>query len=699
MISRFRTVGALILAGCLLPGLAKASNQPPVAAAGSQTSVFAPLSKGWTASGGALTGDSPDYYSLASTDQGAFGDNSWTYYTVHPVDLWRNTLAGDAAWTDYRVDCNLTVQRPAPTHGFRGGETFFNYQWGREAVGSDAAVMVRYNGPDDYYAVRISTGFHHLELWKTHGGVVQVKPYNFVPGALYHLSIAASGDWLSVAVNGKKLLNYCDTVDPLLHGQVGIGVRESRTSFSGFTVTPIGGDARPAPSHRPNFRVRDWVGKKYIFDGDEPIGWFYWDDQWGMQLREMKLLPGLMPLVMPNLGIASDRFKREGDLKIGREGKTLEFTTSQMGINDSFQCTANWTLTYHAGSGYLWDKKVHFLALQAGAEPNIQIDDPYFYQMVAPQTNKLPKCRATPNYCIFDRNDGKLIAFPNAHHMWTDGLADAGKEIIRSGGYGVPTVDGWGVAVHIMDDNAHPYSMGFCHWGLDMHLTATDHPATAKGATYDGHMQFSLWDRDTVRAQLAKGVLPEPAKPNPAELFNNVEPVNHFQTLSPGLTGESVRLWTGKYTVDHTVGHNDSISMRIDSKDIVHRSDADWGDERPNIWLGSSYWTGPYLAPRYRFGMWVKADSYHGKVALIAAKFNFASGQKMDPIKVELPINGKCDWTYISFEGSFPRDVYNWTLRIDTEGDGVVWVDDVEVTPLAANLTAEAQRRGDRQEN
>ena len=56
---------------------------------------------------------------------------------------------------------------------------------------------------------------------------------------------------------------------------------------------------------------------------------------------------------------------------------------------------------------------------------------------------------------------------------------------------------------------------------------------------------------------------------------------------------------------------------------------------------------------------------------------------KFPVVSAELPINGKCDWTYLSFEAPFPRHVYSWVLRIDPVGTGTVWVDDMEVTPLA----------------
>jgi hypothetical protein len=101
--------------------------------------------------------------------------------------------------------------------------------------------------------------------------------------------------------------------------------------------------------------------------------------------------------------------------------------------------------------------------------------------------------------------------------------------------------------------------------------------------------------------------------------------------------------------------------------------------------------------------MWVKADHFKGKVALLADGLNPAGSQVLDKLNgtaptvrdrgatnAELQIDGKCDWTHVSFIAKFPRDVYNWVLRVDPQGEGVVWVDDIEVTPLQAEQLASA---------
>ncbi|MHB9131642.1 MAG: LamG domain-containing protein [Armatimonadota bacterium] len=646
---------------------------------------------GWQTENKGLVGTSPQYYSLPETALDGFPDDPWTYFVVHPVNLWRYAIAGQPEWTDYTLTTTITVEQPAPLKGHRPGDYFYNYQWGREAIGSDAGLIVRYQDQDNYYMVRLSSGYDHVELWKTHGGVVRVKSYHFEPNRAYQVSVTASGRWLIIAIDGKELMRYADPLLPLRNGQVGVGVRESRVRFSDIKVTPAAHLDTPSPAHKPSFHLRKWVGRDYIFDGDEPIGYFNANGMGGMSLCEVKLTPGLMPLLLPCVSMVSYTIPSTGTYTVKKEGKAFAFSAKLQAKDDAFTHNADWELTYDPASGYVWDKRATITMLKDKVLTRWpELDDPCFYQLVAPVTNKLPKCRTELKYVIKQIPDGSMVVFPNAQHEWVDALGgvDNAKLTIRSGGVNVTTVDGWGVVTELPKDNEYTYHTEYCHWGLDQHISASVRHVPVKGDSYTGHLRYYLWDPARTRTEIARGVFP-PLRTDRSpwhtatQLIAHVEPVNHCDYLFPGLTGESVRQWTGNYTLDHIVGHGDTTSMRIDAAAIAKRSNGAYGDERPNIWLGPSYWTGPYLAPRYRFGIWVKADQFTGKVAFIANGFNPSPGtKKPDDIRVELPIQGKCDWTYLTFDASFPRQMFNWVLRIDPIGTGVIWVDDMEVTPL-----------------
>ncbi len=630
---------------------------------------FTFLTEGWQATDTSLVGAGPRYHSLPETAPDEFPVDFWTYFVARPVNLWRYAVAGMPEWTDYTLTTTLTIEQPAPLEGFRPGEAFYNYQWGREAIGSDAGLIVRYQDPDNYYMVRLSSGYGHIELWKTHGGVVQVKPYRLEPGRPYSVRVTASGRWILVSIDGEEILRYADPVLPVRNGLVGFGVRESRVRFADVQVTPTTHRNASPPAHTPDFRLRKWVGRDYIFDGDEPVGFVG-----STMLYEMKFRPGLMPMLNAYLGMQCWESASEGDYKVNREGEVLSLTANLQDKDGVCTNDATWELSYNPERGYVWDKRATFAVFQDDALNNWpELDDSLFYQIVAPVTDKLPKCRTELNYTTKQLADGTISAFPTAGHLWIDGAADSTQAVIRPGGVQMTSVEGWGVCTELPLDNDHLFYTTYCHWGLDLHLCETT-----------GHVRFYVWDPARVQQELSRGVLPPPNRPIPAQLINHVEPLNHCDSLYPGLTGESVRLWTGNYTVDHTVGRGDSTSMRIEAAAITRRLDRAYGDERPNTWLGASYWTGPYLAPRYRLGLWIKADEFTGKVVFQADSFAWIRPDecKQPVVAAELAIDGKCDWTYVSFEGTFPRHYSSWVLRLDPVGTGVVWVDDIEVSPL-----------------
>jgi hypothetical protein len=388
-----------------------------------------------------------------------------------------------------------------------------------------------------------------------------------------------------------------------------------------------------------------------------------------------------MPQVSPHCGVELYNYTTGGVLSVTGEGRTFDFNV-KLGRTNEYEVNSRWQIAYEPERGYVLDKRIRFAVLKDKAVGNLPpVEDLYFYQLVAPHTDKLPKCRQEPNWCIAECDDGKIVAFPNANYVWNNGLGDPRKSLIRPDGAFASTIDGWAVACQFPADNTKRFFSEQCHWGLDAHMGALG-PAPVTGEVYEAHIRIALWDKTRTAAAIKRGVLPEPARSGPAELFALVEPINRMATVYPGLTGESVRLWTGKYAIDRTRGRGDRMCMRIDAKEIRKREADTRADERPNIWLGPSYWTGPYLAKRYRFGMHVRADQFRGTVALLADGYVHPKNIKLPEVKAELPINGKTGWTYVSFEADFPRQCFNWALRIDAVGEGVVWVDDMDITPL-----------------
>ena len=634
----------------------------------------------WTVKGSALTGSSPHYRDQPGTKLDGFIDDAHTFFVVHGVNLWRTAVAGDAKWTDYTLETTVHILSPAPLDGIRPGQdnVFINYQWGREAMGCDAGLLVRYQGPDCYYAVRLSSGYSHVELWKTKGGVVCVKPYAFAPGKDYKVAVTASGRWITVAVDGAEVLRYYDPVEPILAGKVALGVRESQVAFSKLRVSPVPANTE-TPVHTPAFHFRSWVGRNYIFDGDEPIAHL---DKMGASIQEMKLSPGLMPMMINQPGASwGTDWKDDVRIKVQQEGASLAFVVEQDDKTGKCAGANRWTLTYDPAVGYIWDLKETITALVDGkCRWAFDLADPCFYQTVAPATDKLPQCRTHPNYALYTRTDGKYGYFP-ANHQCRDNNASSKDLAIRPGGFFATTVDDWAAVVEIPADNPYQYFADYCFWGLDQHVEHfTDPTQTApakQGDYYYGHARFYPLPPARVQQFLAEAVLPADTPGNHAEMLAHVEPVNHCTDVVQAVAGDSKVRWRGEYAIDRTVGHGDKCSMRITPNAKRGGTATATTDQ-----IGPSYRTGPYLAQHYRFGLWVKADQFTGTVALKVDNIVCPVKRDFTHTDATLNITDKCDWTHVSFTTDFPRYAHYWNMLIQVQGAGTVWVDDMEITPL-----------------
>ena len=641
----------------------------------------------WTANDAGVTGVSPRYRDVPGTELGNFGNDAHTYFVVHAVNLWRYALTGATNWDNYTLETTVKIIDPAPLDGIRPGQdcVFINYQWGREAMGSDAAIVVRYAGPDQNYMVRLSSAYGHLELWKTKGGVVRVVSFPFAANTEYKVAVTVAGAWIVVSVDGKELLRYCDAVEPILTGKAGLAVRESKVQFADIRVTPAAAITDAAPVHQPNFKIRQWLGRSYIFDGDEPVGHFSARIDPPL-IEEVKLVPGVMPFAAlpgtPSWGID---WKSNVQFQVTSDGAAMSWTWSIEERNGNCSGTSKWTLNYDPKVGYIWDHKAHLIALTDDKQHwGFDLTDPCFYQTVAPATSKMPTGRTHPNYALWQGTNGQYCSFPANHQFKNGGGVTDADRLIKSGGFWVTTVDDWGMAFELPKDNPLQYVADYCHWGLDQHIL----PSTAgvngealkkpakKGDVYDGHVRVYAFAPAKLKELLAQSV--PAASVNKALLTQPMlvheEPINHFSEVVNAVAGDSKLRWLGQYTIDHTVGHGDSMSMRIN------------GEDSPWLEMGSSYRTGPYTGLKYRIGFWVKADDFKGTVAIKAKDFNWPGKDKVPEQKAETIIDGKCDWTHVSFETDFPRLAHLWKMAIEVHGKGSVWVDDVEIAPIGPAL-------------
>jgi len=636
--------------------------------------AFSFLSGDWRITGQGMDLDAPLYKDLAEGRRDDFIDDAWTRYVVRPIDMWRYAVAGDVNWRDYTLEFTFRIKRPAPTEGYRAGDSFYNYQWGRESTGSDLGAMVRYRGPHDYYMVRLSSGFDHVELWKTRGGVVRVVPCKFEPNRDYNVSVTVSGAWIVVRVDGKEVMRYLDRIAVIPCGRVGFGVRESRVLFKQVRVRPAALITDKAAPHRPDFRLKRWVGRDYIFDGNEPVG--YITELYGPRIAEVKLLPGYMPMMLIELYPLnySNALKwKAGKVEFTGHGEQFAFRVPLEEEKGRASAVSHFTLRYDAKRGYVWDKQVEMTAKVGGEilKGTMEVTDPFFYQIPIPATDKLPGCSDVGPWAIWSCEPGKYARFPVNHQWCYEGYRKANREIVPGGLWATVLSPGAAAVIELPQDNPYRYSGGYCMWGFDLHIRAAGQAGKKfdEGEVYRGHARYYAWNAGQVADGMLRGT---PVSPGNLQLMRFIyeEPVNSFRRLIPLASPHREQLWEGNYTADATMGRGDGSCMRIEGG----------ASAGPNA-LGPSQWTGPYLAPRYRISAWVKSDELKGKVRLVLNNYGLvAGGPKTE--EAELAVDGSTDWKRIDLVTRWLRHSYQWGLKIEVEGEGWAWIDDVEIVPL-----------------
>ena len=221
-------------------------------------------------------------WTVGDRGYGGPADGRWTY-----------ALAGQAGWTDYRVDCRIHLAKPATDRGGMETSCFAYFHALANLGGYEAAVVVRHASPTKHYRVAVSSLWKELIVWRPTGGVVQVVPYPFEAGKAYDLSVTCRGACLTVSVNGKELVTWWDTADPVPAGRVGLARKEGEAYFASVKVDAAPAQKQSPPPHRARFREVKWHGYRFFFDSNEPV--FLVTNT--NLLDHMKFVPGYRPIL------------------------------------------------------------------------------------------------------------------------------------------------------------------------------------------------------------------------------------------------------------------------------------------------------------------------------------------------------------------------------------------------------------------
>ncbi len=631
---------------------------------------------------------------------------------------WSIRLAGDENWNDYELSADVTIRRQAPKADFpmhRGefdrylprdwfppncehtGQFRYRYFAGEFDPGSDAAVFVRYRNREQCYRIQLSTEYGEVVLWHGIGGYLAVVPYDLEQGRPYNVKVRAAGRRLQVSIDGNDVIDYVHHTLPAIRGKVGFGVYNAAASFENITVAEIEPEQGTPPPHRPDFRVRDWRGMRWIFDGPEPICAMEKDIapspyEGLLVLSHIKSLPGYRPQYKTWIGVhpypegASSTSRLVGDLAgIGTKTEPnrliLEFATAHP---EGILSTAHRdTLTYDAKRGtYRHDFLCDVTFLKDCRATTIEFLDPLTHN------NKFPapgvKHRWLPSgheWGLFRSENGAICRHPvsQALHLPGQNTWEASAE----NGFWMLYPDRAAAPVWEFSVPGTSVRIEVCHWGYDFHQRMV--PTNSSFRAGDSlSLRFALTAYPTNEADRIfreSALSPQnnsyaaPAKPSPRTAPDGFALPICDPSGTDFRVAETIRApfvgwpFMGSYKLDSAVGRDDKNSLRLDGPGVLRGEFYHHMiDSRP----------GPY-----RFTIWIKTRGCSA-APIIELKYPYAKDGPADT--VDTALSGDNDWQEISFityvPSLTPRTYDSTEIWLRLDGEGSVWIDDFSVRPV-----------------
>lgn len=627
---------------------------------------------------------------------------------------WTIQTGGDAAWTDYALTADVTIRQAGPKANYpifdgeydrylprewypplcqHPGQLRYRYYAGEFDWGSEAALYFRYKDREQCYRVQLSSEYQEVILWHGTGGYLQVAPWKLEAGKTYQVEVKAQGAHIQVAIDGKKALDYWHECLPTLSGGIGLAAYHSTVAFQGVKVTALPA-ASAMPPHQPRFLDRTWRTQRWIFDGNEPIALLEKNGSdygaKGFSLFFVKLRPGYRPLYYDPFLLGKNSAQDTtmvgtvDELVLTGSGTDhLSFTVHCTEPDNSISSLHTDDLTYDRTRGtYRHNITVVATFAKDQTITSLEYADVFTHNNHAPGRGvRYPWLASRDDWGLYSGDNGKIYRHPISKAL-----------LLGEGWYCRPSPSVWmlypGIAVvpafeHLAP--ADPHWIIVCHWGHDYHNCLrweqgrkfktgeqlTINFVLAGYTTAEGERAFQRSEINPLHATMEDG-------PSKWAVGKIVPSLYAFPVCDPAGTTfdelQSVRApftgwhYVGNYTVDRTVGHTDSYSLRTDGKSRVS------GQFYHN--MIDNY------ANRYLVTFWVKTKGMQGKVT---AKFKYAYGDK--PCDTfNLPLIGDTDWQEVSFVTTVPQMTKDNSdsseLVIETDGPGTLWFDDFSVRPL-----------------
>ena len=609
------------------------------------------------------------------------------------AQAWSYMLTGAPTETDMRLSVEACIESPAAlSWGRDEGSSPFNYHGGEETGGYDFAAIVRFAAPDQYYRVQVSHRWQEVVLWKSTGGVVRVVPAVIPAGRDIKLQVEASGKTISARLDGKELISYTDTHDPILAGRHGVGIHESKVVFRTIAAEAVRPPAGGAPTvHIPHFEVKEWHGQKWVFDGQEPVVRISMED---MNLHQAKLRPGWLPQLIgpmywqnylgyagPAGGAAANHLE---EFEIDSTGLQVKAHWSSYNKQKSIHSEEQFTLKYNASANmyeYYFDT---VMEVQPGfdwdADAGLEFFDPIPYNACG-MSAEYPGGPPSPyRWLVHPAKDG-TITRRAMNHFW-----GPVRPYRKKGGFVVMSSDlelsPIFRLISVPEDENIDATFILCAWGYDLHLRLRVNDAPGgripEGTRLPVKFMFTGITLEETQKLLEQSVRetnqvfdPEKVFPTYVSGVNNFDPEHSWNAAEP----TCAQHWSGG-TWDKEVGCADSYSMRLDGPGTVSSH------------VGPSAFSGPVAEPPHRVSAMIKTKDLQEKklffyLKAVNASPSSSEGYKGSEEKLPIDLAGTNDWTRVEQVTEFPNPyLYDLQLGVGLEGEGTVWIDDFVFEPV-----------------
>jgi hypothetical protein len=297
-----------------------------------------------------------------------------TRATLPAADGWSH-LRSPEEYQDVEISATFTVLEPAGRISFKGSDWCVWTDFGYADQGYDFALLLRHSGKG-VYRVQVSHKFQEVTLFKhPHGSFLRVAPCALKLNAPHRLAASVQGNEIVVSLDGREMIRYRDSLLAVDKGALGLATSSlSKVAVEGVQIRALP-PAKPAESapHEPDLAVREWRGRSWIFDGQEPILLLFTTQV--PHNQNAKLKPGYKPVLMWNAywdiqcqGAYAEGTNRPQAPRIERKGEALEIRWDGRHEKECFTTKTAMTVAYDRGRDvYTYDVESE-LAMLPGKE-------------------------------------------------------------------------------------------------------------------------------------------------------------------------------------------------------------------------------------------------------------------------------------------------------------------------------------------